>query len=96
MTNPRARQSAGNVVVTMPTNNSLTAAYHNHWAREGRIQRMKFARESQDPEIRARWVELAKKLHCIYMSEARAKTAHAKWLNREEPVAIPILDEKAA
>lgn len=76
----------------MPSN---LPAYPNHWARASRIERMRFARECPDMELRAKWVDLAKKMQRIYLSDARNKRAYMEWLREDEPVSKVMAMEKA-
>lgn len=52
----------------------------NHWARESRIQRMKWARLCEDPEKRAEWVAIAKKYQRIFLKESRENARYLHWL----------------
>lgn len=55
-----------------------------HWAKQSRIERIQFARTTNDPERRAAWVELAKKHHRIYLHDKRENDRHIAWLREKE------------
>lgn len=55
-----------------------------HWAKQSRIDRMKFARACSDPERRAEWVAIARKYHRIYLRDKRENAKHLAWMGEKE------------